>query len=355
MKSQKEFEKFFETTLLPKLSSTETEKELIKKRISFKKYGINVIILVCFVVFLAILKNYRPSLPDLVLGLSFFLTALYVFFAPLVIFIRRNLAYSKVDEISVKKDLVPELIEFIDSNLKYEQNGTLPAGLYDVHLVYLRTKSFPECRSSDLVSGKLDQWNIQLADTTALVGRRGGSKEDRTRLDAAYAVLELHELTHGSIYISHLNTFSAALSESMQSVESFKSQLNQIVQSVTASNRELFDDNLPEGFVLTETGHADFDKHFKIAMRENESGDKILTQDFCQNLKSVCDQTKFQIGLAIKGNQLHVAIENLNLFESDVHATSTSKEGRFSAYTWFNVFSAIKQIADLVERTNGVM
>lgn len=71
MKSQKEFEKFFETTLLPKLSSTETEKELIKKRISFKKYGINVIILVCFVVFLAILKNYRPSLPDLVLGLSF--------------------------------------------------------------------------------------------------------------------------------------------------------------------------------------------------------------------------------------------------------------------------------------------
>lgn len=352
MKSQKEFEQYFESKLLPKLLATENEKISIKKRFSFKKYGRNLIILVCFCIFMACLRNYRPSLPELAVVLPGVFTALYLFFAPIIIFVRRNLAFSKIDDTSVKKEIVPELIDFIDKDLKYEQTGTLPAGLYDVHSIYLRTRSFPECTSSDLVSGKLDNWNLHLADTLAFISSRGGSVQDRIRCSAVYAVLDLHQKTQGSIYLCQLNNLSASIAESMQSVESFKSQLNQVFQSISGSEKELLDDNLPEGFVLTETGNPDFDLQFRIAIQENEKGDKLLSQEFCTKFKNVCDQTKLQLGIAIKGNQLHVTIQDIDLFESDVHASSTTKEGRFSPYTWFNVFSAITRITALVEEAN---
>lgn len=348
MKTLEQFEKYYSKELKPEIETIEREGEKVKRKYSFKSYGIDMATLVVIIIIIDITRGFVPAIPDYLIPVCVVLTMLYAIIKPIYIFVKRNLVFDQFNQ-KYKETVAKKLVNFIDTDLKYDASGSLPSDKFMVRTFFVAARSEGNLTSEDLVSGKLDGRNFILADARVSIGSSGGVSSDRLSFEGVYAVVTLKKSFNGTMHLNYVNKAMQSLSELNQGVESFRNLINQTLGGLTGNDPETLDKRFADGYINVQTGDDSFEKVFKVIGIKTSDCEEILTEKFRKGLLKIVDESGKSIGLTLNGNELHIAISHENLFEADVHSNMVDKKSRFSTHNYYRIFETIDRVIQLVD------
>lgn len=350
MKTLEQFEKFYQKELKPEIEIIEMEGEKVKRKYSFKSYGVDMATFAVIIIVIAITRGFVPAIPEFVIPICVLLTMLYGIIKPIYIFMKRNLVFDQFNQ-KYKETVAKKLIYFIDTDLNYEPKGTMPGDKFMIHTFFLSAKSKGSMTSEDLVHGKFDGRNFLMADVSSSIGISGesGSANNRMQFDGVYAIVTIKKSLNGTMHMNYINKIMQPMSEITQGIESFQAKISQALGGLTGMDEERFNDQFSSGYIQVQTGDEAFHKMFKVIALEAGDGEEILTEKFRKGLLKIAEESRKTIGLTFKGNELHIAISGENLFESDVHANISDENSRFSTQNYFRIFETIDRLIQLVD------
>lgn len=348
MKTLEQFEKYYSKELKPEIESIEKEGEKVKRKYSFKSYGIDMVTLVIIIIIIAITRDFVPAMPDFLIPVCVVLTMLYGIIKPIYIFVKRNLVFDQFN-LKYKETVAKKLVNFIDSDLKYDASGSLPSDKFMIRTFFGEAKSKGNLISEDLVSGKLDGRNFIMADARVSIGSSNGASSDRLSFEGVYAVVTLKKSFNGTMHLNYINKVLQPLNELNEGAENFRDLINQTLGGLTGKDPDTLDKGSTDSFIPINTSDDSFEKVFKVIGLNTSDCEEILTEKFRKGLLKIVEESGKSIGLTFNGNELHIAILDENLFETDVHSNPSDKKGRFSTHNYYRLFETIDQVIRLVD------
>ncbi len=350
MKTLEQFEKYYQKELKPEIEIIEKEGEKVKRKYSFKSYGIDMATFAIIITIIAITRDFVPEIPELVIPICVLLTMLYGIIKPIYIYMKRNLVFDQFNQ-KYKETVAKKLIYFIDPDLNYEPKGTMPADKFVIHTFFLAAKSKGSMTSEDLVHGKFDGRNFLMADVSSsiTISGSGSSANNRMQFDGAYAIVTIKKSLNGTMHLNYVNKIMQPISEITQGIESFQAKISQALGGLTGMDEARFNNQFSPGYIQVQTGDEAFQKMFKVIAREAGDGEEILTEKFRKGLLKIAEESGKTIGLTFSGYELHIAITGENLFETDVHANISDEKSRLSTHNYYRIFETIDQVIRLVD------
>jgi len=302
MKSKEEFDQYYEKELKPTLALLEAKRLGIANRFSYKRYKRNLLLLlvVDVAVGLSVSNNLIPQAFIGIIPGSF----VYAMFAPLYIFIRRNLSFDPINE-EYKKSIIPKIISFLDPQLSFKPKDGISLREFNQSNLFETPTSF---QAEDLVEGQVDGLSIRLSDVQA--SRRSNNRNDAgkhssyTLLHGLYAIVKLDRAVPSRVMIKQTNVVSNALGQFARQV------LGNAIVDAVRNHLHLR---------LVKTGNEAFDKDFEVTCAEEEVAKQLLSPMLLQLILALKSEVGLQILLSMFDDQLHIAYNGVNLFEGDAH------------------------------------
>lgn len=349
MKSQAEFKQFYQRELLPLLENLNVERIQIQNKYSFKKYGRNLLIFFVFAVVFALTFGKEKSFPDYIVPLIFLSIMLYAVAAPIYIFIKRNLAFDTVSNTPDKKDqLVQTFLSYVDSSLNFQPNNQLSQEDFEFKTVYCMKSNLLSCITKNLVNGNFNNRPIKMAYAHTVYRLPNKETSDKCHAHITYATIKLKKSAETNFYLNTPELFASAQNKLRQAQHSFQEKINNLMSNFTGRNG-FMPNNIPEGFILFESGIQDFDDRFVVIGNENTNFETFFTKEFCTTFIDLVEKYGFNIGIGIKDQHLYIAINNCSLFEFGVYDNLISHDERDSLLNHYMRFQFIDELTNLID------
>lgn len=302
MKSKADFDLYYEKELKPAVASLEEKRLNIANRFSYQRYKRNLKWLFGLDLIVGILvgSNLLPESFIAVIPLS----VLYAIFAPLYIFIRRNLSFDPINK-EYKQQVIPRIISFLDPNLKYTPTEGILLREFNQSNLFAAPTSF---KSEDLVEGTVQGISLRVSDVQA--SRRyssrnsSGKSSNEILLHGLYAIAKLDHKVPSQVIVKQTNVVSNALGQLARTLLGDA--------AIDAAREHLH-------MRLVKTGNEAFDNDFEVTCAEEAVAKRVLTPLFLNLILALKAEVKLQILLSAFDDQLHIAYQGVDLFEGDAH------------------------------------
>ncbi len=335
MKSKEEFEKFYNNELKRRIDDLEKRRVEITEKYSFKRYRRNLKWLVILIVLLGIARAVVPKFVPEEIGLIVFFTVLYAIIAAIYIYYKRSKHFKPL-KVEYKQAIIPKIISFVDSNLKYNPEAGISQEEFRAGGIF---RDFSRYRTEDLVQGQSGDMEIKMADiecTRTETTRSGNSSKSRTVT-----------VFKGFYIISKL-------SGKIPSGVIIKPSI-QIGEKMVGLARKFLGDKLVDGFVEKlglndiESGDVEFDKQYQIKTINPEVAKALLTPRFTQLILTFQKEVDVPVSLSLFDNNLHIAFGGVNMFETDVFTSFVEKD---ISKKYFNYLNLAYGIVEAIRANN---
>lgn len=340
MKSQNEFESYYQSHLKKEVEKLEEKRLVIANQYSFKRYKKWLVRLVMGVPALFILLNFIPGGDRDILLIIPFLSFLYAIIAPLYIYIKRNIVFAPLLK-EYKTTVIPQLLHFIDPRLTYDSTKGIDeqefnkSGLFEAPTTYT---------SEDLVTGDLDTFSIRLSDVQAMrrnsyKGQSSSKSTMTTVLSGFYGYAKLSKSFSSPVFIKPTYTGIAMADTLLKSfmslsvVETLKDHLH--VQPI-------------------KTGNAEFDSYFLVRSQEEKEVKRVVNPLFIQMLLAFKKQVEVPVHIGLVENELHVGFSGINLFEVNAHTSLTEKNVTLKYFNYLQLAFGLAEAIDALPMEQSV-
>lgn len=353
MKTKEEFDQYYEKELMPVIQSLEERRLSILKKFSYKLYRRTLLALLLIIIMLAIYNGVIPDFPELVLALTVLSSVLFTAFFPLYIFIRRNLSSEPIN-VDYKKNVITKIISFIDNQLNYTSGSGIDLTEFRQNLIHSEKVFLKSFQSEDLVSGKFNDYNIRFADVkiSYRVGPRTKGSNDNSLLNCVYVIVKSDYIYTSQTNLYHVHFLLAPIKMINDAVETLTKTVlspvvelsnNMIGESITNKLFGHFNDN------AYHTKNTVFDNTFGIWSNNHEETKKILTDQFQNELLNLIRSSGIQINIGFCNNEIHLAVLNSDLFETDVHVSLLNASHRISTAKYYDIIGNIYKLLEIIK------
>ncbi len=353
MKTKEDFDLYYERELMPVIQSLEERRLAILKKFSYKLYRRTLLSLLLVIITLAICNGVIPDFPESVLALTVLSTVLFAVFYPLYIFIRRNLSSEPINA-DYKKNVITKIIFFIDEQLNYIPGSGIDLNEFRKNLIHSEKIFLKSFQSEDLVSGKLNGYNIKFSDVkiSYRVGPRIKGRNDGSLLDCVYVIVKSDYIYTSQTNLYHVHFLLAPIKMISDAVGAVKKTVlspvvelsNSIIgESITKNLFGHFNDNA----YLTQ--NTVFDNTFGIWSDKHEETKKILSDHFQNELLNLIRSSNMQVNIGFCNNEIHLAVLNSDLFETDVHVSLLNSSHRISTARYYDIIGNIYKLLEIIK------
>jgi hypothetical protein len=332
MKSQTEFESYYESHLKREIQKIEEKRLVIANKYSFKRYkkwllriGIGVL---TFFFLLNFIPGADPESFHIIPVLSFF----YAIIAPIYIFIKRNVVFAPLLK-EYKATIIPKLVHFIDERLTYDPGKGIDeqefnkSGLFEVPTSYT---------SEDLITGTLETFSVRLSDVQAMrrsnyKGQSSSKSTMITVLSGFYGYAKVAKTFSTPVFIKPTYT-GIAMADSL--LKNFRS-----LSGIDA----LKDQNTIPPF---KTGNAEFDGYFIVRSQYESEVKRVVNPVFIQMLLAFKKQAEIPVHIGMVEKELHFGFSGINLFEVNAHTSLTEKNVTLTYFKYLQLAFGLAEAVD---------
>ncbi len=310
MKSISELTDFYYDHLYEDLKQLDDEREKIKRKL----ITINVILAIVALIIIMIIYNAGDGFSD---GIIFVGVAGFGIAKMVQKFMTSDYT------VDFKSRIIQPLIEAIDDNLSYSQNG------YVSQHHFKRSKIFrhrvDRFSGNDLVKGNIEDIPIRFSDIHAEYKTKDskGNTSWHTIFNGLFILAEFNK---------HFKSKTIILPDTAE--KHFGSLIGKWLQSKNVSREALVKMDDPE-----------FEKYFVVYSKDQIEARYILTHSMMQRLIEFKKRSKANVFVSFVGSQIHIAIETGDNFEPSVYRTLLSYKQAMGYITTLKL--AIGVIEDL--------
>ncbi len=282
MKTLAEFQGFYNEKLFPRLKTLEEARLKVVSNV-YSYCGIAILISLGLV----FLTRNLSNLPGMIIMLSFFaLLAIY-----------NTLTRSYVREF--KNDIIEKIVEFIDFNLTYDNNGFLPVPVFIHSNIFQKHPDIYQ--GDDRVYGKIGVTNIDFSEVNAKYVTKDskGRRHEHTIFKGLFFQADFNKAFKGKTYV--LADFS----------ERYLGSVGKFLQNINVSRPPIVRLEDPE-----------FEKYFVVYGTDQIEARYILSTSLMKRIVDFKAKSKREIYLSFIDSFVYVAISyNRNLMEPKVFKT----------------------------------
>ncbi|HRW99452.1 MAG TPA: DUF3137 domain-containing protein [Cyclobacteriaceae bacterium] len=312
MRSNADFEEFYNREIKSTIAQIEEQRKSIADKYSYKKYWRNLKWLLVLTVIGGIARAVAPERIPAAIGIVAAVMVAYAIIAAIYLTVKRNTSFKPVS-LEYKKTVISKIVHFVNPALQYSPEQGLEASEFTVGELFESPSRF---KTEDLVQGTVDGVTVRMADVVATKTKRSGSKgesETVTLFKGFYGIARFDQPFQAEVKLKPGNAAYEAL-EKLGGIA--KKLLGAVV------------DSFMERMKLTEiqTGHAEFDKAYFVQSNEKEKALALLTPTLMQLILSFNKELAMPVALSFKGDQMHMAFANINMFEIHLGVSMTEKD-----------------------------
>ncbi|MCB0488400.1 MAG: DUF3137 domain-containing protein [Cyclobacteriaceae bacterium] len=312
MRSNADFEEFYNRELKSLIARIEEQRKSIADKYSYKKYWRNLKWLLTLTIIGGIARAVAPDQVPAAVGLIAVVMVAYAIIAAIYLTVKRNTSFKPIS-LEYKKTVISKIVHFVNPSLQYNPEQGLQASEFTMGELFESPTRF---RTEDLVEGIVDGVAVRMADVVATKTKRSGSKGESTTVTlfkGLYGIARFERPFQAQVKLKPGNAAYEAL-ERIGGIA--KKLLGGMV------------DSFMEKMKLTEiqTGHAEFDKAYFVQSNEKEKALTMLTPTLMQLILSFNKELAMPVALAFKGDQMHMAFANINMFEINLGVSMTEKD-----------------------------
>lgn len=326
MKSQIEFDAFYNRELKKSIEQLEAKRMAIGEKFSYKRYKRNLkwAAIVCGALLIA--GAILPSVIPPQVSFCIPATALYAIFAPLYIFIRRNIAFGPVGE-EYKKTVIPKIISFIAPEFNYKPGEGISRDEFNSSDLFDRPSTF---KSEDLVYGKTESLEIKMSDI--ICSKRTGSKNGKgthvTIFAGFYSISRGNKNVPSRVQIYPAGTVGNAVEDFARKL--FGSALTDTLAQKLNSK-------------MTKSGDEEFDRIFTVYCQDHAIAKNFLTPQLLQLIMAFKKEFEVSVYFSFFDDQAHIAFSGVNMFEADAHTSFVEKDISKEYFKYLNLTVGIAE------------
>jgi hypothetical protein len=332
MSETKNFDDFFNFNLKQKLVELEAKRNASTSIHNWKTYRRILLVLLVLVIVDVILFN-KKIIPEYMIAMVP-ASLLIAMFYPLVVLYKKGANMLPINE-EFKQRVIPELVSFVNSNLRYEKEK----GITQVE--FNRTRLFSNATifsSEDLITGEINGISYRMADVKAKSvhqshGTRSGnssrSRSVNTIFEGLYIIATYNKDFGPPVYFRYNNIGQAIVGN----VQNFLG--NELSKLVFTTE--------PKGISI-ETINSDFNAAFKVKCDNEELAKAIITPAFINAmliLNSKYDGQPRQlispVNLFISGNEVHLTLYESDIFDLNAFTTIVANDYTKRYYDLLNL------------------
>lgn len=326
MKSKEEFNSYSEKEIKPIVVALEAKRLGIAERFSYKKYWRNLKWMALIAVGLTISIEVFSFVPEQLRG-AIPLTFMYALFAPLYIFIRRNLSFDPINQ-EYKQKVIPKIISFFGNTLTYSAKDGITMKEFNASNLFTLPTGL---EAEDLVTGHIDGAEVRMSDVKCIQRhqRNRTSKTDSTIIFfGLYAIAKLNKNIPSQVILKSSNVIVNAI--------------NDLASSLLGSPLIGKIHDQPETIVI-KTGNEEFDKRYTVKCSDESVAKSLLTPAFIQLVMAFQKEFIKPVDFSFFENQVHLAFHGVNLFEADAHKSFTEKDISLEYFGYINMTMGITE------------
>ncbi len=317
----KSLEAFYQSELLPDLEKLETQRLTVKKKFMqaiFILVGLNL-------VFLFVAGRF---------GLNLMLLLMFLVISAIFTFFPWHIKYYRGYNEGFKNTVIPKIVAFIDSRLRYDKTGMVPREEFMAsHLFNDRPGDY---HGDDLVSGTLGQTAIRFSEIHAkrvdIVRRGSGSSSSSGKTRKKYT-----PIFNGLFFVADFNkSFKGTTIVLPDTAQKLFGDLGQALQGFNVQNGQLIKLEDPE-----------FEKLFVVYGQDQVEARYILSTSLMRRIVAFQTRTPNKMRLSFSASKLHVAIPfEKALFEPRI------MESLLNISHVQEYYDDLKLVVDIVEELN---
>lgn len=312
MRSNADFEEFYSRELKATVGRLEEQRKAIAEKYSFKKYWRNLKWLLILTIIAGVARAVAPERVPEIVGLIAVAMVGYAIIGAIYTVVKRNGAFKPV-VLEYKKTVIPRIIHFVDPGLQYDPQQGINASDFTAGGLFESPTTF---KSEDLVMGNVAGVKLSMADVVATKTKRSGSKGESntvTLFKGFYGFARFDQPFPAQVVLKPGNA-------ALEALEKLGGMAKKFLGGMV--------DAFMEKMKLTEiqTGHAEFDKAYFVQTAEREKTITMLSPTLMQLILTFNKELEMPVALSFRGNELHIAFANINMFEANLDVSLTEND-----------------------------
>jgi hypothetical protein len=311
----KKFDDFFNFNIKQKLVELEAKRSAASSIHNWKTYRRIMLVLLVLDVVVVILFNQKiiPAYMFAIIPVSLVFAILY----PLVVLYKKGAKMLPIND-EFKQRVIPELVSFVNSNLRYEKEKGIPQTEFN------RTRLFSNSTiytSEDLITGEINGISYQMADVKAKIvhsshGTQSGNSSRRsvdTIFEGLYIIATYNKDFGPPVYFRYKNIGQALVGN----IQNYLG--NELSKQLVTTE--------PKGISI-ETINSDFNAAFKVKCENEEQAKALITPAFINMMLTLNRKYDGQpkqlispVNVFISSNQVHIALNEADIFDLNAFTT----------------------------------
>ncbi len=310
-----EFDRFYNLKLKSKLEELEEKRKTTTSIHNFKTYRRILLLLLVLIIIDVTLIN-KKALPEPFIALVP-ISLVFTIFYPLVVLFKKGSNFTPINE-EYKLRVIPELISFVNSNLRYEKEK----GITQVE--FNRTQLFDNASifsSEDLITGEINGISYRMADVKAKRTHQydvnSGVRNGTVTVFEGLYVIATNPKDLGPRLFIRYKGLGKVLADKV--LDFFGEGVNQLLET-----------NEPKGISI-ETANCDFNALYNVKCENEDSAKAIITPALIsimltmnEKFNSKIDAAKLlqnPVNVFIQGNEVHIALFDTDVFDLNVFSS----------------------------------
>lgn len=309
MKTSNEFLDYFNEKLKENLTTIQAQRELTHQIITI--YSVVFLFFSAIIFYLTFFKEYVIT--------SFIWFFIFIFF---LITVNNKIAKFKAPQ----KQLITDIVKFIDKEFIYESKGTIPQSVYIESKLF--PKQFSSYRGDDLIKGCVDGINFEFCEI------KTEKIEKRINRDGESEAIKKVVLFHGIFFVADFN----------KTVDGYVKILPKPPFSLKKIVPEWL---LPTDSTRVKVGYPEFEEIFEVYGSSQIDTRYILNYAMMERLLGLYDFFKRSIYISVVKDKLYISVKyNKDMFE-------LTKEKRLDdesvAKEYFNTINSFVKIVEVLK------
>ena len=332
MKTLSEFQSFYDQQLNSKLQELETERKKFTGKIFAMSFIFVVIGLAGFFGFTLFKKenSFQQIQEAGVDPVWIFLGVIIILFIIILSF--RIYAFSKKFTEKFKRNVIKEIVSFIDNSLNYSPENGISESEFMRSTIF--TNSPDRYKMEDMVSGKIGSTSMKFSECHAEYKTTTTDSKGRTQT-------QWHTIFRGLFFIADFNknfkTRTVVLPDTMEKMFGF---LGKKLQSMNIGRDQLIKLEDPE-----------FEKQFVVYGQDQVEARYILSTALMKRILDFRNKTKRDISLSFVNSSVFVAVPvNKDLFEPRIFRTVMNFDFLKEYYEYISITTELVEDLNLNTR-----
>lgn len=342
MKTKKEIEDYFTTTLSAQLDELEGQRLEILKTISYRKYmpyliGSAVLSLLIYVMIVRHMQDNNNK--NLFTGMCFIFVFVTFMITNRVVSLQRNKRFEPC-KMAYKSKVLGGVAAFLHQNLSIISGSDLPREAFERSRLFAKADNY---ESDFLTQGTVFGFPIQIAMVSYFkVSQYEDSKGKRRRstttyFEGAYCIIKLETGTNEFVRIKTKSATKDKITNLMPDKNS-----NSFVKALFSTIVGEVDDS-----VLVESGNKEFDESFSLRVFDEKTAGIFARSGWIKLLNDFKKGKEWELNFYLNKDEFHVALGGFNM--AALNVTSPINECVFTQ-TYINYVNDLLGLAQEISR-----